>query len=67
MRETPFVGIKGQVPRGVSWNEIPRQAAAGRLCAEPGCITVLSRYNRKTTCWLHSPVEIPRGRRRARA
>lgn len=27
----------------------------GRLCAEGGCPTTLSRYNRHSVCWLHSP------------
>lgn len=30
------------------------RAAAGRLCAESGCATVLSTYNSATTCFLHS-------------
>jgi hypothetical protein len=30
------------------------RAAAGRLCDEPGCATVLSTYNAATTCFLHS-------------
>jgi hypothetical protein len=25
-----------------------------RLCDEPGCATVLSRYNEDTACWLHA-------------
>jgi hypothetical protein len=28
--------------------------AQGRLCAEPGCMTVLSTYNRSATCYLHT-------------
>lgn len=60
-------GLKGQIPRGFSWDEKPKQAAAGRPCAEDGCITKISIYNRAKKCWLHSPDEVPRGRRRARA
>jgi len=26
----------------------------GRPCAEPGCATVLSTYNRSITCYLHT-------------
>jgi hypothetical protein len=26
----------------------------GRHCSEAGCVTVLSTYNKETTCWLHS-------------
>lgn len=28
--------------------------AKGRCCAEPGCATVLSTYNRSLTCFLHT-------------
>jgi hypothetical protein len=31
--------------------------ARGRLCAEPSCHTVLSTYNRSTTCYLHTAPE----------
>jgi hypothetical protein len=30
------------------------RASSGRLCQEPGCLTVLSTYNASTTCWVHS-------------
>lgn len=30
------------------------RAERGRLCAEPGCATVLSTYNRSATCFLHT-------------
>jgi len=26
----------------------------GRLCADPGCRTVLSRYNESAFCWVHN-------------
>ncbi len=29
------------------------RSAPGRLCAEPGCSTVLSTYNSSNDCWLH--------------
>ena len=29
------------------------RAAAGRLCSEEGCSTVLSTYNQAAACWLH--------------
>jgi hypothetical protein len=32
----------------------PRQAERGRLCADAMCTTVLSTYNRSTTCYLHT-------------
>ncbi|HEX9124198.1 MAG TPA: hypothetical protein VF984_12730 [Actinomycetota bacterium] len=31
-------------------------ARQGRVCAEPGCRTVLSVYNFENTCWRHAPV-----------
>ncbi|HZA61084.1 MAG TPA: hypothetical protein VE754_05295 [Actinomycetota bacterium] len=27
----------------------------GRMCAEPGCSTILSTYNASDDCWLHTP------------
>ena len=32
-----------------------RRAQAGRVCAEDGCDTRLSIYNRATRCWQHEP------------
>jgi hypothetical protein len=34
--------------------ELASRAPKGRLCAAPGCATVLSTYNRSQTCFLHS-------------
>lgn len=38
----------------------------GRACAEDGCTTTLSIYNKSKHCWAHEPVRyfIARGRRR---
>ena len=33
-----------------------RISAAGRVCSDPGCGTVLSIYNRGESCWQHQPV-----------
>ena len=30
------------------------KASPSRSCDEPGCATVLSRYNNDTACWLHA-------------
>jgi len=30
------------------------KAAGVRMCDEPGCATVLSRYNNESACWLHA-------------
>lgn len=46
-----------------------RTFAEGRSCAEPGCTTRLSRYNRNLRCWQHEPAHeyVPRGPRRSRS
>ena len=44
--------------RGESIRSLPRKNrtwADGRTCAEPGCPTKLSIYNRSTYCWAHAP------------
>jgi hypothetical protein len=41
-----------------------RRYAAGRVCSEPGCGTVLSVYNRDATCYAHTPRRTPRLRGR---
>jgi hypothetical protein len=33
----------------------PRTFTTGRVCAEPSCRTVISRYNRADYCFSHSP------------
>lgn len=35
-----------------------------RECREPGCRTVLSRYNDGVHCALHAPMQVPRTRGR---
>lgn len=57
------------VYRGARVREIPRANRtydAGRVCAEEGCETKLSIYNRWQYCWQHEPVHeyISRGKRR---
>jgi hypothetical protein len=57
--------------RGKSVRPLPRpnkQYSAGRVCAEPGCETKLSRYNKWNYCWQHEPVHayVPRGKRRSK-
>ncbi|MGE5226403.1 MAG: hypothetical protein ACM3OO_05960 [Planctomycetaceae bacterium] len=47
-----------------------RRFADGRVCATPGCATVLSVYNPRTKCWQHDErrpyfVRVPRRRRDA--
>lgn len=57
--------------RGASVRSLPRpnrQYAGDRVCAERGCGTKLSRYNKWLYCWQHEPVHsyVPRGKRRSR-
>jgi hypothetical protein len=57
--------------RGQSVRSLPKankRYQADRICAEPGCATKLSIYNRWNFCWQHEPVHtyIARGKRRSR-
>lgn len=40
----------------------------GRQCAEEGCITEISIYNKSKYCWAHEPVRyyVARGRKKRR-
>ena len=55
------------VMRGAQVRALPRPNrvwGVGRVCAERGCITRLSIYNRSTFCWAHEPAGVmSRGRR----
>ena len=58
--------------RGSRIQQLPRRNRtypAGRSCAEPGCSTRLSIYNRTSFCWQHEPTRmyVARGRRKRRA
>lgn len=58
------LAIRGARPR-----ELPRPNrtyAEGRVCAHHGCETKLSKYNKATHCYAHTPVTYPlvRGKRR---
>jgi hypothetical protein len=57
--------------RGARAQQLPRRNrtyGSGRTCAQPGCTTRLSIYNRATFCWQHEPVKeyIVRGKRKRR-
>jgi hypothetical protein len=57
--------------RGSSIRSLPRRNrrwAAGRVCAEEGCPTRISIYNRSNYCWAHEPVRyyVARGRKKRR-
>lgn len=45
-----------------------RRYREGRRCSYPGCITRISVYNRRDTCYIHAGVRFPRlrGRKPAR-
>ncbi len=55
--------------RGSTVQSLPkpnRKWAGGRVCAEDGCPTTLSIYNRSKYCWAHEPVRyyVARGRKK---
>lgn len=57
--------------RGKHVNALPRANRvyeAGRVCAEEGCDTRLSMYNRSKLCWQHEPLryDVLRGRKKKR-
>lgn len=56
--------------KGESIRTLPRKNrrwATGRVCAEEGCVTRLSTYNRSKYCWAHEPIRyyVPRGRKKS--
>jgi hypothetical protein len=57
--------------RGATVRSLPRPNrvwAHGRTCAEEGCITQISIYNKSKYCWAHEPIHyyIARGRKKRR-
>lgn len=60
--EEEIVGYR-VLPQG----RAPRKFSTGRVCADRSCSTLLSTYNRKDTCFRHSPIRFPRTRGRAKA
>ena len=57
--------------RGAAVRTLPRankRYTPGRVCADPGCGTKLSMYNKWQYCWQHEPVHsyVPRGKRKSR-
>jgi hypothetical protein len=42
----------------------PKTHAEGRVCANEGCTTLLSRYNKREHCYAHAPTRYPRLRGR---
>ncbi len=57
--------------RGAAVHALPRRNRTwpeGRVCAEEGCITRISKYHKSNYCWAHQPVRyyISRGRKKRR-
>lgn len=47
--------IKGsKVKNGLALRK-PKEFENDRRCAHPGCLTIVSKYNRDPKCWLHQP------------
>jgi len=59
MQET---GLKGRKFTGAT--RAPKTYAAQRTCADKGCATKLSQYNRREWCYAHAPTRYPRLRGR---
>jgi hypothetical protein len=55
--------------RGATVRTLPRRNRTwtkGRTCAQEGCVTRISVYNRAKYCWVHEPVRyyVARGRKK---
>ena len=63
MRDEPL-SLRGETVRALPRRN--RRWRAGRVCAEDGCVTRLSIYNRSTFCWAHEPEHyyVARGRKK---
>lgn len=58
---------KNEAIRGSRTLGLPRankKSPGGRVCAEGGCETVLSVYNKREKCWAHAEMKVPRLRGR---
>lgn len=54
--------VRGSKPQPLP--RASRKYPEGRVCAQSGCETRLSTYNRREKCWAHADVKIPRLRGR---
>ena len=54
--------IRGSRPHGLP--RASRTYPEGRVCAQEGCVTELSRYNKRDRCWAHAEMKVPRLRGR---
>jgi len=56
------IAIRGQTPKGLP--RASQRNPEGRVCAEVGCKTRMSTYNRRDKCWAHAEMKVPRLRGR---
>jgi hypothetical protein len=49
------VALRASAGTSPSGRRANRRAGPGRVCADEGCDTRLSIYNRATRCWQHEP------------
>jgi hypothetical protein len=54
--------LKGNKPLGRT--RAPKQLDGNRKCEHDPCETLLSRYNKRTYCYAHTPTRFPRLRGR---
>jgi hypothetical protein len=54
--------IRGQ--KALALPRASKREARGRVCAQEGCETQLSTYNRRERCWAHAEMKVPRLRGR---
>ncbi|MGH2717693.1 MAG: hypothetical protein ACRDJU_03810 [Actinomycetota bacterium] len=55
--------------QGARISALPRRNTRfeeGRVCSHPDCITLLSVYNRRDTCFAHAGFKVPRLRGRTK-
>ncbi len=64
IREALRVAVGSIVMVDVDTELTPNPRDANRVCVEPGCATLLSRYNDGAHCALHAPMQVPRMRGR---
>lgn len=55
--------MASEAMRGAHVVGLPKRSRTytqGRVCSHPECVTKLSTYNRRDTCFAHAGVKIPR-------
>lgn len=65
--EERHVGLSGHIVTPMPpWEKRPKPRPAGRVCAEDGCFTRLSIYNKAEVCFQHQPKDFINYARRGR-